>query len=187
MTPFAAPAAEPEPPARPWRPDALRALAVVVGCVLLGAPVGLLWSAVSPRVQFTITETGINIEGAETNEAFMGADGSYVLILFAVGLGCGLLAWLLARRSGPWTVVALAVGGTLAALVAARVGLLPGSTEVLEALKPGSLERGTFDLFLGARDGQDLHLRAPWGALAWPVGALVAFLGCGLARPEELD
>lgn len=171
-----------------WRADAARALGVVVGTVLLGAPVGLLWSLVSPRVRFSISDSGLDLPGVESSEAFIGADGSYLLLAFGAGLLCGLLAWLVARRSGPWTVVALAVGGTLAALVAARVGLMPGAHEVLEALKPGATDRGGFDLFLGARgEGDELHLRAPWAAVAWPVGALVAFLGCGLARPEDLD
>lgn len=165
-----------------------RALAVLVGCVLLGAPAGLLWSAIAPRVTVRLTDKGPVADNLESTKAFIGADGSYLLIGLALGLVCGTLAWLFARRSGPWTVVALAVGGALAALVAGRVGLMPGSQEVLEALKPGSLRRGTIDLFLGARgEGQQLHVRAPWSAVGWPVGALVAFLGWGLARPDELD
>jgi len=172
---------------RRWPADALHALGVVVGMVLLGAPVGLLWSVVSPRMQFTVSDEGLEVLGAETSEQLMGADGSYLLVVFAAGLVCGFLAWWLARRSGPWTVLALAVGGVLAALVAARVGLLPGKAEVLAALKPGTPERGTFDLYLGARgEGDQLNLRAPWAAVAWPVGALVAFLGCGLAQDEDL-
>lgn len=180
--------AEPVPPStRPWRADALQALLVVVGMVLLGAPVGLLWAAVSPRVEFAVTDDGVSVLGPETSEGFIGADGSYALVLFGAGLVCGLLAWWLARRSGPWTVVALTVGGVLAALVAARVGLLPGKGDALAALRPGSPERGTFELFLGARGEDDaLHLRAAWAAVAWPVGALVAFLGCGLAQVDEL-
>lgn len=184
MTRFAEPTAT---TARSWRADALPALLVVVGMVLLGAPVGLLWSAVSPRVAFQVSDGGVTVLGPETSEGFMGADGSYALVLFGAGLACGFLAWWLARRSGPWTVVALAVGGVLAALVAARVGLLPGKAEALAALRPGSPERGTFELFLGARGEDDaLHLRAAWAAVAWPVGALVAFLGCGLAQVDEL-
>ena len=185
MTLFAEPA---PPPTRRWPADVLQALGVVVGMVLLGAPVGLLWSAVSPRVEFEVSDQGVNVLGPETSEGFIGADGSYVLVLFAAGLVCGLLAWWLARRSGPWAVVGLAVGGVLAALVAARVGLLPGKEEALAALQPGSQERGTFELYLGTREegSDDLHLRAAWGAVAWPVGALVAFLGCALAQTDDL-
>lgn len=184
MTLFAEPV--PVVPSR-WRSDALRALPVLIGTVLLGAPVGLLWAAVSPRVTVVIGEDGnVDLPGVESSDAFMGADGSFVLVTLGAGLLCGVLAYALARRSGPWAVLALTAGGLLAALVAARVGLLPGRGEILAALKPGSAERGTFDLFLGARgEGDSLHLRAPWAVVAWPVGALVAFLGCSLAQSDE--
>lgn len=182
--------AEPEPPlTRRWPADALQALGVVVGMVLLGAPIGLLWSAIAPRLQFEVSDRGVEVLGPETSESFIGADGTYVLVIFGAGLVCGFLAWWLARRSGPWAVLALAVGGVLAALVAARVGLLPGKEEALAALQPGTQERGTFELFLGSRaEGtDDLHLRSAWAAVAWPVGALVAFLGCALAQADDLE
>jgi hypothetical protein len=100
-----------------------------------------------------------------------------------------VLGWLLARRSGPWTVAALAVGGLLAALVAARVGVVPGSHDAVEALRQGRVGHAPVDLYLGRLGPKsDLpHLRATWAALAWPVGALCAFLVGALARPEELD
>ena len=181
--------AEPVPAASSrWRADALRALPVLIGTVLLGAPAGLLWSFVSPRVTVVIGDDGnVDLPGVESSDAFMGADGSFVLVAVLAGLLCGGLAYLLARRAGVWAVLALTVGGVLAALVAARVGVLPGRAEILSALRPGSSARGTFDLFLGARgEGDSLHLRAPSAVLAWPVGALVAFLGLGLAQDDDL-
>lgn len=178
----------PEPGPPRWREDVPRAVGVLVGSVLLGAPAGLLWSAVSPRLHVTVTDKGLETADLEGSKAFIGADGSYLLVMLGVGVLCGLLAWLFARKGGPWTVGGLTLGGVLAALVAARVGLQPGAHRALEALAPGSSFRGTVDLYLGARNSHgDLHLRAPWAAVGWPVGALVAFLVPAGYRATDLD
>jgi hypothetical protein len=166
------------------REDAARFVLVVVGTVLLGAPVGLLWSAVAPRYTVVFRDGEPSYPLIESTKAFIGVEGSFAVVSLLAGLGCGLLGWWLARRSGPWTVVALAVGGVLAALVASRVGLLPGRDAAFEAL---SRKQGSVDLFLGARSGDDTHLRAPWTMVIWPVAALVAFLVPAFLRPEELD
>jgi hypothetical protein len=178
------------PPSR-WRYDLPRALALVAGVVLLGAPAGLLWSKVAPHVTVMFGDRGAEAPDLESTKAFIGADGSYVVVMLCFGLLTGAIAWWLARRSGPWTVVALALGGTLAALVAARVGVVPGSHEAIEALTKGTV--GTrVDLYLGGPLPAELHgdlphLRAPWAALAWPVGAMLSFLFAAAFRPHELD
>ena len=170
-----------------WREDIPRALAVVVGSVLLGAPAGLLWSQVAPRLKVTFRAEGPTAPDLESTKAFIGADATYILVMLGVGVLCGLLAWAYARRSGPWTVTALAVGGVLAGLVAARVGVIPGSEDALMALRQGKVGHAPVDLYLGVLKGDVPHLRSPWAAVAWPVGALVAFLAAAWRRPEELD
>jgi hypothetical protein len=165
---------------------------VVLGSVLLGAPAGLLWSKLAPRLTVTFGEQGPTAPDLESTKAFIGADASYLLVMLGLGLLCGGLAWVFARRSGPWTVAALAVGGALAALVAARVGLVSGSHGSLEALRQGTVGHAPVDLYLGGPlpgqlKGDVPHLRAPWAAVAWPVGALVAFLAGAARRPDDLD
>lgn len=174
----------PEPGPSRWRADLPRAAALLAGTVLLGAPVGLLWSAVAPHYTVVFQDGQPTYPLIESTKAFIGADGSYAVVTLVAGLLTGAAGWWLARRSGPWTVLALAVGGGLAALVAARVGVLPGQHEAFEAL---SRKRGAVELFLGARSGDSTSLRAPWAAVVWPVAALVTFLVAGLVRPEELD
>ena len=186
--PPVAPATEAvEPISGRWRQDVPRALVVVLGSVLLGAPAGLLWSALAPRLTVTFGQAGPSAPDLESTKAFIGADGSYVLVMMGVGVLCGLLGWYLARRSGPWTVAALAVGGVLGALVAARVGVLPGSHEALQALRHGGAGDPPVDLYLGRLQGDTPHLRATWAAVAWPVGALLAFLVPAAVRPDDLD
>jgi hypothetical protein len=165
---------------------------IIAGSVLLGAPAGLLWSKVAPRLTVTFEAQGPTAPDLESTKAFIGADASYLLVMLALGLLCGGLAWLFARRSGPWTVAALAAGGVLAALVAARVGLVSGSHGSLAALRQGTVGHAPVDLYLGGPlpgqlTGDVPHLRAPWAAVAWPVGAMVAFLAGAAWRPEELD
>ena len=170
-----------------WHEDVPRALVVLVGSVLLGAPAGLLWAQVAPRLTVTFGPDGPMAQDLESTKAFVGADGSYVVVMLAAGLVCGAFGWLLARRSGPWTVAALTVGGVLAALVAARVGVVPGSHEAIEALRNGKQGHAPVDLYLGKLKGDLPHLRSMWAAVAWPVAALATFLVGALLRPEDLD
>lgn len=156
------------------RRDAAEAVLVAVACVLLGAPSGLLWSAVAPRLRVTLGPNGPQTTGLE-GKAFIGADGSYLLVVLAVGVVTGVAAWLLARRAGPWTVFGLLVGGLLAAKVAASVGVLPGRDHV-RALLQDPTARGSVHL--------TIKLRSPWTLVGWPVGALTAFTALLLARPE---
>lgn len=162
-------------------------MGIVIISILLGAPAGLLWSRLAPHLKVTVTAAGVSADNLESTKAFIGADGSYLLVMLGMGLLCGGLAWLFARRSGPFTVVALVVGGSLAALIAARIGLRPGMHTSFAALKEGTSFRGTTELFLGQRQGSGTALRAPWAAVFWPVGALLVFVVGGLWKPDELD
>jgi hypothetical protein len=173
---------------RRWRADLLPALAVAAGTVLLGAPAGLIWSAVAPRLSITLSANGPTAPDLESTKAFIGADGTYLVVVLLAGALTGAVAWLVARRSGPWTVLALAVGGAVAALVAARVGVVPGARTTIEALQ-GHQSAGQVDLYLGGPMPSELHgglphLRAPWAAVGWPVAALLAFVAPTLWRPD---
>ena len=87
----------PHDPARPrWQRDLAAFAVLVAGLVLLAAPAGLLWSAIAPRYTVDRKDTGIEFPNIESTKAFVGADGTYVVILLVLGLLTGLLAW----RSG---------------------------------------------------------------------------------------
>ena len=193
VDPWAPPGPAPVAPPSRWRQDVPRAVALVAGIVLLGAPAGLLWSQVAPHLTLTFAQQGVpGAADLESSKAFIGADGSYAVVVLCFGLLTGVLAWFLARRSGPWTVAGIAVGGVLAALVAARVGVVPGTHESIEALRKGTVGSNV-DLYLGGPLPADLkqghlpHLRAPFAAVAWPVGALLSFLLASAFRPHDLD
>lgn len=166
------------------REDVRRFAAVVATTVLAGAPVGLLWAAVAPHYTVVFDKGDATYPGIESSKAFIGADGSFTVAMVLAGVLTGLAAWFLARRSGPWTVAALAIGGALAALVAMRVGLIPGRQEAFEAI---SRKQGSVRLFLGVREGDETHLRAEWAFLFWPVSALAVFFIAAVSRPDEVD
>jgi hypothetical protein len=107
---------------------AARLTAVLAAC---GLPVGLLWWALAPRADVRVTSEGLEPVGEPPTELAVADDSVLVLLLVGLGLLAGALAWRLRRRRGVAVVVALAVGATLAALVAWQLGELlgPGPTE----------------------------------------------------------
>lgn len=141
---------------------AIAALAVV----LLGAPVGLLWTLVAPHAQVVLRADGPSLVDPESN-AFVTADLVFLLLALVAGALCGLVAWLvparLGARPGPGVVLGLAVGGLAAGYVAARTGQLVGADRFLAALRDS-----------GARGliRANVRLRAVEAIAFWPVGAL---------------
>jgi hypothetical protein len=92
------------------RTEVLLAAIVAVVLAALGLPLGLLWRALAPRVEFVMTEQGPTPLQQEP-EGFVADDGWYVLITLAAGVLAAILVWLLLRRQrGPLVLVGLVVG-----------------------------------------------------------------------------
>lgn len=152
--------------------------ATVLGCLFLAAPTGLVWAAVAPRLRIRLEQDGPVVLGI--GRQIIGADVSFLAVTFVAGLVTGLLAWVFCRRSGPWTVLALLFGGLLAAYFVIKVGVLPEPTKAhVRTLIRDPDARGTIDSFV--------VLKSHYAVVAWPVGALLAFVAGALRRPEELD
>jgi hypothetical protein len=100
---------------------------VVLGLAVVGIPAGLLWWGLAPRADFRITGDGPVVIGNPSNELLVADDAVFTLVLAAVGLLAGAAAWRLRRRRGVATVIALAFGALLTALVAWQVGRLLGA------------------------------------------------------------
>jgi len=121
------PGPDPAPPPPPDRGPGLRrelliAAGVAVALAALGLPLGLLWRAVAPQVEFVMSEQGpIPVE--QEPEGFMADDGWYVVITFAAGVVAAILVWvLLRRRRGPIVLVGLAVGAVVGGVLTAWLG-----------------------------------------------------------------
>ncbi len=158
-----------------WREDGLVFLFTLGLCVLLSAPAGLLWSALAPHAAVVINANGANFADGVT-EDFIGADVWFAGVAVGFGLLTGVLAWWLARGSGPFVVLALAVGGLLAALAAAAVGKQPGQAALQAAVSAG--RAGDYVA--------NVALQAKLVVLLWPTGALAAFLALVLSKPDDV-
>jgi hypothetical protein len=130
--PAAGPTPVPAAHAR-WRgwPEIRADLRSSAGIVLLLAAVGLLagllWWWLAPRADFRITDGGPVAIGDPSEELFVADDSVLALILIAMGLLAGAAAWFRRRRRGVATVLALAVGASLMAVVAWQLGELLGA------------------------------------------------------------
>lgn len=160
-----------------WRHDALTGFFVAAVTVLLGAPAGLLWSALAPHAGVDISSAGATFSGGVTAETFVAADAWFLAVGVALGLVTGVLAWVFARGSGPVTVVALTVGGLLAALVASKVGMRIGQDALREAAAGG----------VSGRYVANVAVQAQTVLLGWPIAALAAFLTLVVSRADEID
>jgi hypothetical protein len=128
---------EPAPEAAPAAGDAGRSRSIVVELLVclavavviagLGAPIGLLWRAVAPKVELVQTDFGPYPLQPEP-EGYIADEGWFIFIAVGAGIVLALLAWFALRRfRGPGMVAALAVGSiggsVLAAWLGHRIGL----------------------------------------------------------------
>ncbi|MCW2777143.1 MAG: hypothetical protein JWN17_868 [Frankiales bacterium] len=157
------------------RADAAAAGLTTLALVLLGAPVGLLWAAVAPRVPVVLSAAGPNLVDPETG-AFAGADVAFGGLVLLVGAVCGFVAFLLGRRYGPGVVVGLLAGGLVAAWVAKQTGEQVGLDDFRTTVRDLAA-RGTIEA--------SVRLRASEAIVLWPVGALAAFAGAVAVRGDS--
>ncbi|MCU1674532.1 MAG: hypothetical protein JWN77_2645 [Frankiales bacterium] len=161
---------------RPTYEDLVSGFFVTAVSILLGAPVGLLWTALAPHARIDISAAGASFaDGA--SEVFVAADGWFLGIALVAGIVLGLLTWLTARGSGPYAVLGLFLGGLVAAYVAAKVGMRPHQDALRDAAAAG--QQGRFVA--------NVALQAWQVVVAWPVAALGTFLTLVAARPDEVD
>jgi len=150
---------------------------LVLSCLLAGAAVGLLWSQLAPRTQVVVGTGGASPVGYDTGQ-FVAADGLFLMLTAGAGLLLGAVAWFaLPGRRGPLTLVALAVGGVLAALVAWQVGHLVGRSSYENLLAAGEV---------GSTGGRPVDLRARGVLVGWPFAAVAAYL-VAVANSRDLS
>jgi hypothetical protein len=156
------------PASRPpgFASDARAGVLTAVGVVLLGAPLGLLWAAVAPRVEVVVAAGGATRLAEPASDGFIAVDGAFLALVLVAGVLSGVVAWWLGRRHGPGVVVGLVVGGLLAAEVASRTGALVDAGEARAALEAG--REGVVAL--------SVRLRSEPARLGWPVAALAAHM-----------
>jgi LPXTG-motif cell wall-anchored protein len=156
------------------RADLRSAAGIVAGLALAGVPAGLLWWALAPRADFRVTDTGPVPIGDLSGELLVADDAVLALVLAGMGLLAGAAAWFLRRRRGVATVLALALGGCLTAVVAWQGGELLGAG-------PSEAELGD----VGARVTTSLTLGSPAALAVAPFTALLAYVVAVLCTPDD--
>lgn len=146
-------------------------LLTLVVTVLAGAPVGLAWAALAPRVKVVVVGQEVNLVDAY-GDGFIAADAYFLAATMLAGILGGLIAWRLAAAHGPVVVFALTAGGLAAAYVAMTVGQQVGLEALRAAVRAGA--QGMFEL--------NLDLKSHTALVGWPLGSLLAYLGASLAR-----
>lgn len=166
----------------------VRAFAVtVLTLAALGVAAGLLWSGISPRAPYTVTEGGESVLADPSTQALIAADGWFAVITGGLGLLCGGVAWFAARRFMLPVLLGLGAGGVLGALLTLwtgstfTIGAVMVEAAVMPDVKvvPGALALtasgvlvswpllavGLFGLLEGMHGYQESPLRHPYGDL----------------------
>jgi hypothetical protein len=100
--------------------------AVVLGMTALGLPLGLLWVLSAPATPVVKTAQGAFYTDPQPEQP-IAADGWFSLLALGFGLVAAVLLWFLLKSlRGPAGLVALALGGLGATLVAWQLGIRIG-------------------------------------------------------------
>jgi hypothetical protein len=109
------------------RADLRSSAFILLALALAGVFAGCLWWLLAPRADFLVTATGPVPIGNPPGELLVADDVVFALVVTVTGLVAGAAAWLLRRRRGVATVLALALGASVAAVIAWQVGELLGA------------------------------------------------------------
>lgn len=168
---FGVPFEHEEPAAPPLRHDVRAGLVTLAVTILTGAPVGLLWALLAPRVEVMVVGEDVNLVEAYA-DGFIAADAYFLAAVFVAGLVAGFAAWKLASAHGPVVVLALAAGGLIAAYVAMTVGHEVGTPALREALQRS--DGKVFEL--------PVKVQAKEAMIGWPLASMLAFLTASISR-----
>lgn len=163
-----------QPPRR--RDDAVAGAMTAAVMVLLGAPAGLLWSALAPHAHVLAAPPAPASLTDGATEVFIAGDGWFVGITLVLGICSGVLAWLVARRSAPLVLVGLVAGGLLASYVASRVGVRIGQDALKAFLASGRPGTAVANVALQAKST----------LVVWPLAAVASFAALVISRVDEL-
>jgi len=157
--------------------DVWTALLGTIAVVTIGVLAGLVWWWLAPRAHGTVSAgNGKSIQFDSANKVFASADVTFLFVGVGAGLLCGFVATILARRRGVAVSVAMAVGGTLASMLAAFIG---------RALSGGPQDHWLARASVGRHD-YFIELTTRRFLVGWPIAALLVVFVVGLFTPDRL-
>lgn len=148
----------------------------VLGCLVAGALMGVLWSRLAPTAPLRLTDAGAVLDEAASG-SLIADDGWFAVLGVGLGLVTAVLGWLRWRHRVLAVGTGLAVGSLLGGLLAWRVGgwLGPAPLHVQAA---------------GAQVGAVLHMpltiRATAVLLVWPITGLITLFALVAGAEEEV-
>lgn len=156
--------------------DVWTALLGTLAVIPIGVIAGLLWLWLAARPHGVVSAAnGKTVVFDSANKVFASADVTFLFIGVGAGLVCGIVASILARHRGVAVSIAMAVGGTLASLLAAFTGRALSGGPQNHWLARASV--GPHRYFIELTTRQFL--------VAWPIAALVVVIVVGLFTPDE--
>lgn len=164
------------------RPDLRReiliGLALVLGSAVAGLLFGVLWHTMAPRVPLYSDGTAVYLRDPEGEQQITG-DGAFALIGACFGVLAAALSYVLTRRRGAGLAVpiGLTLGGLAAGWVAWQLGVHMGQQDILKLAS--TVPKNT-------NFPRPLALGAKTAMVAWPMAALLTFLGAtALFTPKD--
>jgi hypothetical protein len=153
---------------------------VVVGLLLVGAGLGVLWHLIAPTVPLVVDENGeLAFVDVSVPQEFIGSDGWFAVIAALAGLVTGIVVWGRARRQPFGALLGMAVGGVLASVVMWRVGVYLGPPELPSASDP--------NLAVGDMIEAPRRLGAKGLLALWPAVAVAIYLVLDLVTEDVPD
>jgi hypothetical protein len=132
--------------------------------LLLGLAAGVIWWLVTPVPHYAVADGQVSMDSVQLMTR-VDADVSYILIAAVIGLISGALLSLPRRSNQVISLVAIAVGSSVAGLVMWKFG---------ELLSPDNLQAMASKLEAGQELPIPLRLQAKSALLSFPAGALFA-------------
>ena len=148
---------------------------LLAGLALAGVPAGVLWWLLAPRAVYRVTEAGPVPVGTPPLELQVGGDVVLAFVLLGLGALAGAVAWLLRRGRGVGMLLVLAVGTSLAAVIAWQTGELLGAPPSEAMLTE-----------IGAQVTTGLRLASLPVLAAAPFAALLLYLAGALLAADDL-
>lgn len=147
----------------------------VLGCLVLGALMGVVWSRLAPTAPLSVTEAGAVLDETASG-SLIADDGWFAVLGGGLGLVTAILGWLGWRHRVLAVGTGLTVGSLLGGLLAWRVGGWLG---------PAPLHVQAVGAQVGAVLHMPLTIRATAVLLVWPITGLITLFALVAGAEEE--
>jgi hypothetical protein len=145
--------------------DWLTSLKVLLLSLVMAVPAGAAWWLLAPLPRLRVGAQGVLFVGGQT-ETGIAADAWFAVSALVAGAVCAAVAFRITGRSTVQVLIALTLGGVVAALAAWWIGMILG---------PAPVDVRAETLSVGDEFHGPLELSARGVLLAWPMAAVITY------------